>query len=220
MSDQLLDRRFGYALLLELVDKREAKPMGACLASWPTVYPQLRIIRNFRWMQLASGSALDVYLENRDELLKLAKRIVRDGASAEDVVQEAWFRFSSRSVDTEIAQPKHYLFTIVRNLALDWLRRSAVRPAIPTAQAYIDAVASEAPSAERVLSARDEVRQLHTVLKELPERTQLAFRLNRVERRTLQETAERLGISVVMVHRIVTQASVYLAQRIYGEDEE
>lgn len=172
-------------------------------------------------MQLASAeSTLAVYLENRDELVKLAKRIVRDGASAEDVVQEAWFRFSSRTDDVEIVQPKHYLFTIVRNLALDWMRRSAVRPTTATAQAYMEAVASEVPSAERVLYFRDELRQLHEVLKELPERTQRAFQLNRMERRTLQETADRLGISVVMVHRIVAQASVFLAERLYGDEDE
>lgn len=165
-------------------------------------------------------SALTVYLENRDELVKLAKRIVLDGASAEDVVQEAWIRFSSRTQAAEIAQPKHYLFTIVRNLALDWLRRAAVVPTTPTAQAYMEAVASEVPSAERVLYYRDELRQLQAVLAELPERTQLAFRLNRIERKTLQETAEQLGVSLVMVHKIVTQASVYLAQRIYGDEME
>lgn len=168
----------------------------------------------------SAESALNVYLENRDELVKLARRIVHDGASAEDVVQEAWFRFSRRTEDTEIAQPKHYLFTIVRNLALDWLRRSAVMPTTPTAQAYMEAVASEAPSAERVLYYRDELRQLHALLAELPERTQRAFCLNRIERRTLQETAEQLGISLVMVHKIVIQASVYLAQRIHGDEEE
>ena len=168
----------------------------------------------------SADSALTVYLENRDELVKLAKRIVQDRASAEDVVQEAWFRFSRRTEDAEIAQPKHYLFAIVRNLALDWLRRSAVVPTTPTAQAYMEAVASEVPSAERVLYYRDELRQLQAVLAELPERTQRAFRLNRIERRTLQETAQQLGISLVMVHKIVTQASVYLAQRIHGDEEE
>lgn len=168
----------------------------------------------------SAESALTVYLENRDELVKLAKRIVLDGASAEDVVQEAWIRFSSRTQAAEIAQPKHYLFTIVRNLALDWLRRAAVVPTTPTAQAYMEAVASEVPSAERVLYYRDELRQLQAVLAELPERTQLAFRLNRIERKTLQETAEQLGVSLVMVHKIVTQASIYLAQRIYGDEME
>lgn len=169
-------------------------------------------------MSLAE-SALTVYLQNRDELVKLAKRIVHDRASAEDVVQEAWIRFSSRTETAEIAQPKHYLFTIVRNLALDWLRRSAVVPTTATAQPYIEAVASGVPSAERVLYYRDELSQLYAALAELPERTQLAFRLNRIERRTLQETAEQLGISLVMVHKIVAQASVYLAQRIHGDEE-
>jgi len=166
-----------------------------------------------------ADAALLIYLENREELVRLARRIVHDATSAEDVVQEAWLRFHRRAEGDAIAQPKHYLFTIVRNLALDWLRRSAVVPTAPAGQAFMEAVESEVPSAERVLYYRDELKQLAAVLAELPERTQLAFRLNRVERRTLQETADRLGISVVMVHRIVTQATVFLAQRLHSADD-
>jgi RNA polymerase sigma-70 factor (ECF subfamily) len=55
------------------------------------------------------------------------------------------------------------------------------------------------------------------VLAELPERTQRAFRLSRMKRKTLQETADQLGISLTMAHKIVTEASIYLAQRIYGD---
>ncbi|MBS0221313.1 MAG: sigma-70 family RNA polymerase sigma factor [Proteobacteria bacterium] len=161
--------------------------------------------------------ALTIYLENRAELVTLAKRIIRDGASAEDVVQEAWLRFSSRTQTAEIVQPKHYLFSIVRNLALDWLRRSAVLPTTPTAQVYMEAVASETPSAERVLYYRDELKELQASLAELPERTRRAFRLNRIERKTLQETADRLGVSLTMAHKIVAQASVHLARKLYRE---
>ncbi len=64
------------------------------------------------------AETLALYRENRDELLKYAGRIVRDRASAEDIVQEAWLKFSDRlQQGGEVSQPLSYLYAIVRNLA-------------------------------------------------------------------------------------------------------
>lgn len=162
-------------------------------------------------------TALSLYREHRGDLLKYASRIVRDDAAAEDVVQEAWLRFSTRNVGaTGIAQPKSYLFTIVRNLALDWLRRTSSRGPALSHDIVLEDVVSDAPSAERVLHFRDELRSLQAALAELPEGVRTAFQLHRIERRTLQETADLLGISTVAVHKRVKRATLHCADRIYG----
>ncbi len=159
-------------------------------------------------------TALSLYREHRGDLLKYASRIVRDEAAAEDVVQEAWLRFSTRNFGAAgIAQPKSYLFTIVRNLALDWLRRASIRGPAPSADISLEDIVSDAPSAERVLHFRDELRSLHAALAELPEGIRVAFQLHRVERRTLQETADLLGISTVAVHKRVKRATLHCADR-------
>jgi RNA polymerase sigma factor (sigma-70 family) len=168
-----------------------------------------------------ADSFLSIYLEHRDELLRYARRIIHDQAGAEDVVQEAWFRFSSRGGHAgEIAQPKSYLFTIVRNLAFDWLRRASNSPAAPVAGLSLDSVASDAPSVERILYYRDELRNLEAALSELPEGTQMAFRLHCVEKLTLQETADLLGISLVAVHKRVKRATLHCADRLHGSEED
>lgn len=160
-------------------------------------------------------------MEHRDELLNYANRIVRDRASAEDVVQEAWFRFSSRSKDNGvIEQPKSYLFTIVRNLALDLLRRASRGVVVQLPDTTREAIASDTPSAERVLLYQSELKQFQDALSELPERTQIAFRLHRVDKLTLQETADHLGISIVMVHKLVRRAALHCAEKIHGADED
>ena len=169
----------------------------------------------------AADSFLAIYLEHRDELLRYAGRIIHDQAGAEDVVQEAWFRFSSRRLQAiEIEQPKSYLFAIVRNLALDWLRRASNGPAAASSDVSMDDIASDAPSAERVLFFRDELKDLQAALFELPEGMRMAFQLHCVERLTLQQTAERLGISLVAVHKRVKRATLHCAERIYGIDED
>ncbi len=163
--------------------------------------------------------SLAIYMAHRDELLNYATSIVRDRASAEDLVQEAWLRFSSRAAQSaEIAQPTSYLYTIVRNLARDWLRRASTSPAVPAPPEALEAVASDAPSAERVLYYRDELRVFDQVLSELPERTQRALVLHRFEKRTLQEIADELGVSVARVHTMIRQAMLFCALRIKGPE--
>lgn len=163
--------------------------------------------------------SLALYLAHRADLLKYADSIVRDRASAEDLVQEAWLRFSSPAAQaTQIAHPTSYLYSIVRNLARDWLRRSSSNLIHPGETEVIEAFPSDAPSAEQVLYYRDELRAFDAVLSELPERTQRALILYRYEKRTLQEIAAILDVSVARVHTLVKQAMLFCALRIKGPE--
>ncbi|TAJ28828.1 MAG: sigma-70 family RNA polymerase sigma factor [Reyranella sp.] len=167
-----------------------------------------------------SDRTLALYLEHRGSLVNYANGIVRDRASAEDVVQEAWLRFNAAvggdRAGTEIGQPVAYLYRIVRNLALDWVNRADAPWASPST---IEQIPHETPSAEHVLFYRDELRVLAGALGELPERTQLAFRLYRLEGRTLQQVANRLGVSVVRAHQLVKDAVLHAARRLDGPEE-
>lgn len=63
----------------------------------------------------------DVFAEERPRLLGLAYRIVLERADAEDVVQEAWLRWS-RADQGAIDNPQGWLTTVTTRLALDRLR--------------------------------------------------------------------------------------------------
>lgn len=158
-------------------------------------------------------------MAHRDELLNYAHQLLRDRAGAEDLVQEAWLRFSSRVGEQgDFAQPTKYLFAIVRNLALDWLRRRSLHHPQPITAATLETVASDTPPADRVLFYRDELRALERVLAGLPERTQVAFIMYRVERRTLQEIATHLGISVPRVHKMIKDALLHCTVNMPGAE--
>jgi RNA polymerase sigma-70 factor (ECF subfamily) len=166
-----------------------------------------------------ANSSLAVYLAHRDELLNYAHSLLRDRASAEDLVQEAWLRFSSRVVDPgDLAQPARYLFAIVRNLALDWLRRRSLQPPQPITAETVEVIPSDAPSADRVLYYRDRLRVIEQILSGLPERTQAAFVMYRVERRTLQEIATHLGVSVPRVHKMIKDALLHCTVNMPGAE--
>ena len=63
-------------------------------------------------------------MENRPALVDYAAPIVGLRASAEDAVQEAYFRFvPPPGPPADIGSPASYLFRIVRNIAIDMTRR-------------------------------------------------------------------------------------------------
>ena len=170
---------------------------------------------------MASDPTLAIYVEHRDRLLNYANRIVRDRASAEDVVQEAWLRFSARRAeDGPIAQPLAYLYTIVRNLALNWTQRAANHGPIALPEPAMESVPADEPSVERVLYYRDELRVLQEAIAELPERTQTAFHLYKIDGCTLKQVADRLGVSVVRAHQLVKEAGLHAARRLFGDEDD
>lgn len=70
--------------------------------------------------------SVEVFESERPRLRAIAYRIVGTPDDADDVVQDAWLRFSGVDVDT-LDNPAAWLTTVVSRLAIDRLRSSSVR---------------------------------------------------------------------------------------------
>jgi RNA polymerase sigma-70 factor (ECF subfamily) len=85
---------------------------------------------------MSSGSNSDHGGANRQRLLAVARRLLRTEADAEDAVQDAYLRATSaRQHAPESMQA--WLHTVVRNLAIDRLRRERLQ------RTYLESCASE-----------------------------------------------------------------------------
>ena len=82
----------------------------------------------------------------------------------------------------------------------------------------VENMVHDAPSAEQVLYCKDELRVMADAIAELPERTQIAFRLYKIEGRPLHEIAARLDISVPRAHQLVKEAGLHAARRLLGHE--
>ncbi|OAH16129.1 ECF RNA polymerase sigma factor SigJ [Streptomyces jeddahensis] len=81
----------------------------------------------FRWDGgVATDTATDVFEEHRPVLMGVAYRMLGRVADAEDVVQEAWLRWSSGD-RADVREPRAYLVRITTRLALDRLRQVQAR---------------------------------------------------------------------------------------------
>lgn len=152
------------------------------------------------------SDTMSLFIAHRRPLIEYATGIVGSRAHAEDVVQEAWFRLSSMDDSSLVREPRNYLYRLVHNLAIDTRRRIARELGRSVPEEIALSIADEAPSSEQALAGREELRVVLEALAELPERTRLAVRLNRVEGLKLREVADRLGMSVTRTHVLIASA--------------
>jgi len=159
---------------------------------------------------------LRLYLAHRAALLDYATPIVGDRGRAEDVVQEAFLRFSPPD-GPAMRQPTAYLYRIVRNLALD-LRRSLSADRRRD-QAHLALVECQppAPTPEEQALDRDRLRRIASYLAELPPDTRRAFEMHRVGGYSLKEIADHLGVSVPTASRWAQDAVRHVVRRLEGD---
>ncbi|MDH4980714.1 sigma-70 family RNA polymerase sigma factor [Hyphomicrobium sp. D-2] len=161
-----------------------------------------------------SENRFDQYLLHRGELVDYATAIVGDRAGGEDIVQDAFIRLRSMAADRTIDEPLGYLRRIVRNLALDWVRRLSFERRLFDGEQASATVAADNPTQEQALSSRDDLRLLMQAVAELPERTRIALELHRFHGWKLKDIADHLGISPALAHNLVYEGLDHCRQRL------
>ena len=156
---------------------------------------------------MPSDQHLTLYLAHRQKLVHYASGIVADSGRAEDVVQEAYLRFSAASADRPLQQPVGFLYRIVRNLAFDLRRRLVLEDKTLDldSNAGLSDIPDNAPSPEDEAIQHQEFARVVAAMEALPERTRVALEMHRFGGFTLKQIAERLGISVSMAHVLVVE---------------
>ena len=101
----------------------------------------------------------DLYSATRAKLFAVSLRIVREGAIAEEVLQESFVSIWNHAGDYAAARsaPMTWMTAIVRNRSLDFVRRSREEPDIDDAlsAALVDESAAPAREAEERAQAHD-----------------------------------------------------------------
>jgi RNA polymerase sigma-70 factor (ECF subfamily) len=139
--------------------------------------------------------------------LRVAVRLLRDRARAEDVVQEAFVRCWSQihRFDSRQARFTTWLYRIVVNLCIDTRRRRQPEP-LPADFDVIDA----GTAVDEMMESNERVAILARALDELPVRQRAALTLVYDEGLSGAEAARVLGSSVKAVERLLARARTYL----------
>ncbi len=161
---------------------------------------------------------LQLFVQHRSELIAYAVKIVDDRARGEDVVQEAFIRLRSATPERAMEEPLAYLRRIIRNLAIDYMRRSSIEKKRFADGADYEGVAEDRPRQDKVIEDRDDLRIVMEAMAELPDRTQMALEMHRFEGMKLKEIAAELGISVALAHGLIYEGLAHLRKRLFRKN--
>ncbi len=151
--------------------------------------------------------------EHRRLLEGAAYRILGTRTDAEDVVQEAWIRWSTVEPDT-VDDARAYLVTITSRLALNKLRELKARRETYVGPWLPEPVATATDDPARAAELADEVSMaMLIVLESLTPLERAAFVMTDVFAMKSPEVAEALGRSPASVRQLVTRARSHLAAR-------
>lgn len=147
-----------------------------------------------------------VFLAERATLLRLLVARLGNRADAEDALQDIWLKLDQQQGGQPVAQPAAYLYRMAANLASD-RRIAAMRSgARDTAWVAVQPGDDEQPTIERTLLARERLAQVETALAAMPARMSAALRLHRVENLPQKQIADRLGMTVSGVEKLLRRA--------------
>jgi len=141
-----------------------------------------------------------------DSLIQFLRQRLRVPDDALDVAQETYIRLLQYQDSRSIRSPSSMLFRIAINVANDLGRAELARGVHGHCSVDDLDIASDEPSAERQLTARQDLALLYEAIEQLPPKCRQVFLLSRVRRMTYGEIARHCGISQKMVEKHVSHA--------------
>jgi RNA polymerase sigma factor (sigma-70 family) len=152
------------------------------------------------------------FLENRSALVSYAARLLGSRDQAEDIVQDAFLRL--KPIDSGDYAPRQvlsYLYSIVRNLALDHLKRRSIETRGRDTDPPFWILPQDPGTPEETIYFADQARVALETLDALPPDIRRAIALYRIEGWTLEAIATELNVSVATTHRMIRSGMVKIA---------
>jgi RNA polymerase sigma factor (sigma-70 family) len=150
-------------------------------------------------------------------LMQFLRHNWRNRSDIGDLRQDIYVRVYESALQKLPDTPKAFVFAIARNLLIQRTRREQIVPIEAVTDFEALGTAVDAPNPERTAIARDELRRLQSAVDRLPPRCREAFVMQRIDGLTRHEIAERMGLSERTVKNHLREASLILANILYGE---
>ena len=164
-------------------------------------------------------SLIEFVRAEQSELLRFLTWKVNCPSAAADLVQELYLRVVTLANPVTIRNPRTFLYTTAKHLAIDYLRqKDRARPrSQPLDQAV--SVPASTPDAETAIDAKHRLAAVLQAIEELPPKRRAVFILFKFEHKTYVEIAHELHISIRTVENHLTKAMTYCRARFESLDQ-
>lgn len=122
---------------------------------------------------------------------------------SEDIVQDVFVKLWNKCTDVRFSTVKPYLYRIADNLLIDHFRHNKV---VLNHRMKLDASPSTNESPQFLMEEQEFKERVENVINEMPEINRVVFLMNRIEKMTYREIAERLGLSQKAIEKRMAKA--------------
>lgn len=164
-------------------------------------------------MDLDPGSSFnEIYNSFYGKAYRYVKSYVHDDMAAEDIVSDALIKLWERLKQEKIAPVNAYLYTILKNSSLDYLKHQQVKRDVHDSLGKTMMRELEIRTSSLELSDPNEIfsneisRIFADTIQSLPERTREIFLMSRFGNMSHKEIAERFNITVKGVDYHMTRS--------------
>lgn len=134
-----------------------------------------------------------------DHLFQWAMAIVHSKPMAEEIVEDVFLRiWNQRLQITEVNNLKSYLYTITRNISLDYLRKSSGKRSYSLEEVSLPLLMVESTPEDLMISA-EIIKKINLAINDLPPKCKLIFKLIKVDGLKYREAADVLNINLKTV---------------------
>src|SRR5580693_1729491 len=154
-----------------------------------------------------------------DDAYTLAKWLCRNGADAEDIVQEAAIRALKALETTAVERPKPWFLMIVRNTAISWMAKNRPKGIDYAGDAAdLDAIdprlGEAAPDPEEMLIALEDGERVRTAIAALPSPLLETLMMRDVNGLSYRDIAEATGAPMGTVMSRLARARALLMKSL------
>ena len=178
--------------------------------------PETHMDKSAATRAIDGNSLTRIFMEAEEALRGFLTRYLNNKDDIDDALYEAYANTYRAMESQSLDSPRAYLFVAARNIALNQLNKYANRVETSFADAELDEVAGDEPSAEEQLIEQQRQALMREAIELLPRQCRQVFMLRKQHHCSHRSIAEQLGISVRTVERHIANAvlrcSAYIQQ--------
>ena len=163
---------------------------------------------------------LNEVLPYEARFVNAARRLLRNPDDAYDLVQDVFARLFVLEGWADIANPRAYVLRMLRNLAIERIRRSQIVEFQHLADIEELNLIDDGPDPYRTASAQEQVQRIWAVLESMPPEYRTVLIQRRFEDQPLSALAREMGMSVSTLEKRLARAMYLLNEGLRAQEAE